>query len=254
MTAPIPRDIPDLPAIPGIASPITSSFVPATAVVAPTRRPRATAFRIFVALVAAAGVTIDLLAGSALHVLAYFTIQANILVAVTFAVSARRAWAARRPLSGAVTGATLLYIVITGLVYHLILTDRPGGFSMTGEAGAPTGWPWVADQLLHTVTPIVVIADWLLLTHPGRTALRHAATWVLYPLFYLVFSLIRGAMLAPGTPDRYLYPFVDVDRHGYVGILGNTAILGLGFYALALVTIAVDHLRPDPVRPRARRP
>jgi hypothetical protein len=61
-------------------------------------------------------------------------------------------------------------------------------------------------------------------------------------------------MLSPSTPARYLYPFVDVDRHGYVGILGNTAILGVSFYALALVVIALDHVRPDPFRHRSRRP
>ena len=63
------------------------------------------------------------------------------------------------------------------------------------------------------------------------------------------------ALLTPGTGrPRYLYPFLDVDRHGYKSVLGNALLLGLAFYALALLLIAVDHLRPDPVHPRRGRP
>ncbi|WP_406172009.1 Pr6Pr family membrane protein [Streptomyces sp. NBC_00996] len=252
MIAPLPKDIPDLPAIPGVPPP-PPSIVPATAVVAPTRRPLAAAFRLLVALAAATGVTIDLVLGNPVHVLSHFTIQSNALVALVFTASAWRAWTARRPLPGMLTGGTLLYISITGLVYHLILTNQAGGFSITDDVAPLTGWQAVANHLLHTVTPIAVLADWLLLTRPTPLVVRNAATWLVYPLAYLAFSLARGAMMSPGTPLRYLYPFVDVDRHGYAGILGNAAILGLAFYVLALLAVAVDHLRPDPARRRVLR-
>ncbi|MFD5627084.1 Pr6Pr family membrane protein [Streptomyces sp. NPDC127072] len=253
MTAPIPKDIPELPAIPGIPAPVPF-LVPATAVVAPVRRPLAATFRILVALTAATGVAIDLILGDPLRVLSYFTVQSSLLVAVVFIASAGRAWTARRPLPGVVTGGTLLYISITGLVYHLILANESSVFSMTGDAAPPTGWQAVANHLLHTVTPIAAAVDWLLLTRPAPLALRHAATWLLYPLAYLVFSLARGAMVSPGSPARYLYPFLDVDRHGYPGVLANALLLGLAFYALALLLVTLDHLRPDPVRRRSRHP
>jgi hypothetical protein len=253
MISPIPRDIPDLPAIPGII-PSTHSFVPATAVVAPAHRPATAAYRLLVALAAAAGVAIDMKLGNPVRVLSYFTIQTNLLVAVVFVASARRAWSARRPLPGVLTGGTLIYISITGLVYHLILTNESTPFSMTGGVDTLSGWHAVANQLLHTVTPIAVVLDWLLLTRPTPLAFRNAATWLLYPLAYLAFCLARGAVLSPGNPARYLYPFVDVDRHGYTGVLGNAAVLGVAFYALALLIVTIDHVRPDPVRRRVRRP
>ncbi|MFE9990866.1 Pr6Pr family membrane protein [Streptomyces sp. NPDC005381] len=251
MITPMPRDIPDLPAIPGISPPFVS-FVPATAVATPTRRPFTAVFRILVALAAAVGVAIDVRLGSPVRVLSYFTIQTNLLVALVFAASARRAWSARRPLPGVLTGGTLIYISITGLVYHLLLANESSPFSMTGGGDTLSGWHAVANHLLHTVTPIAVVLDWLLLTRPAPLAFRNAVTWLLYPLAYLVFSLARGAAIPPGNPVRYLYPFVDVERHGYAGVLGNTAILGVAFYALALLIIAVDHVRPDPVRRRVR--
>jgi hypothetical protein len=252
MITPMPRDIPDLPAIPGIPSSI-HSFVPATAVVAPTRRPAVAIYRFLVALAAAAGVAIDMKLGDPARALSYFTIQVNVLVAVVFAASARRAWSARRPLPGVLTGGTLTYISIAGLVHHLILANASTPFSVAGSAGTLSGWHAVASHLLHTVTPIAVVLDWLLLTRPVPLALRDAAVWLLYPLVYLAFTVARGAMLSPGAPTRYLYPFADVDRHGYAGVLGNAAILGVTFCVLALVVVVLDHVRPDPVRRRLRR-
>jgi len=251
MIAPIPKDIPNLPAIPGLPAP-APSVVPATAVVAPVRRPLAAAFRLLVAAAAAAGVAIDLVLGSPLQVLSYFTIQSNVLVTVVFTFSAWRAWTTRRPLPPFLTGETLLYIGITGLVYHLILANDSPPFSMTGEVETLTGWPAVTNQLLHTATPIAALLDWLFLTRPARLSLRHTSTWLLYPVAYLAFSLARGELIATGTEARYLYPFLDVDQHGYKGVLGNALLLGLAFYALALLLVALDHIRPNPIRRRAK--
>ncbi|MFF7447327.1 MULTISPECIES: Pr6Pr family membrane protein [unclassified Streptomyces] len=250
MTAPIPRDIPDLPAVPGMPA-LLPSPVPATAVVAPVRRPLTAAYRLLVALVAAGAVTIDLILGSPTRVLSYFTIQSNILLALVFVAAAKRAWSARRALPAALTGATLLYVLITGSVYHLLLAEAANPFSMTGGATAPTGWQSLANHVLHTAVPIAAVVDWLLLTAPGRLHLRQAATWLLYPMAYLAFSFARGELLLPGTPGRYLYPFLDVDLHGYKTILGNALLLGLAFYALAVLLVALDHARPNPIRHRA---
>jgi hypothetical protein len=251
MTAPIPRDIPDLPAVPGMPA-LLPSPVPATAVVAPCRRPLTAAFRLLVALTAAAAVWIDLLLGSPVRVLSYFTIQSNILLALVLALAARRAWTARRPLPSLVTGGTLLYITITGLMYHLILAHAASPFSMTGGTAAPTGWQAITNQILHTATPIAAAVDWLFLTAPGRLHLRQAATWLLYPMAYLAFSLARGELILPGTPGRYLYSFLDVGQHGYKNVLGNALLLGLSFYALATLLVALDHARPKPIRHRAK--
>ncbi|CAL9500567.1 hypothetical protein SUDANB105_03407 [Streptomyces sp. enrichment culture] len=252
MTAPIPRDIPDLPAIPGIPG-LLPAPVPAAAVVAPARRPLAAVFRLLTALTALTGVTIHLMLGSPLRVLGYFTIQSSILLALVLLLSARRAWTARNPLPGALTGAVLVYAVIAGLVYHLLLADTATPFTMTDQATAsPTLWHTAANHLLHTVVPAAAVLDWLLLTAPGRLHLRQAPGWMLYPLAYLAFSFIRGELLIPGTQARYLYPFLDVEAHGYKGVLGNALLLGLSMYAFAVLLVALDHARPNPIRHRAK--
>ncbi len=225
--------------------------VPAEAVVPPVRRPRVAALRALIALAAVTGVVIDLVTGSPFRVLSYFTVQSNVLVAVVLGLSAWRAWGARRPLPPWLTGATVFFITITGLVYHLVLANGSSGFTMT-EEGPTSNWHALANHLLHTVTPLGVALDWLLLTRPGGLRPRHAALWLLYPLAYLAFALTRGALLPPGSPARYPYPFLDVAAHGYAGILGNAIIFGSAFYALALLTVALDRFRPGPRGPKNR--
>ncbi|WP_415948327.1 Pr6Pr family membrane protein [Streptomyces sp. KLOTTS4A1] len=212
------------------------------------RRPLAAAFRALISLAALTGIAINLLlSDSTLRVLSYFTIQTNILVAVVFALAARRAWKGDPPLPAWATTGTVLYISITGLVYHAILANASSGFSMTDETAAGlTGWREAANQLLHTATPLAAVADWLLLTRPGGLRPRHAALWLLYPLAYLAFCLLRGALMPPGSEARYPYPFVDVDQHGYPAALRNAVILGLSFYALALTFLTLDRIRPAP--------
>lgn len=252
MTAPIPRDIPELPAVPGPPL-LLPAPVPATAVVPPVRRPVAAVFRLLTAVAAAAGVALELLLGPPARVLGYFSVQTGVLVAVVMALSARRASQARRTLPSGLTGATLLYALTSALVYHLLLGHTTPPFSMTGATAAPERWhaQWATLQVLHLLVPTAVLLDWLLLTPAARLHLRQTAAWLLYPLAYLIFSLTRAAFLPATSPSRYLYPFLDVAAHGYRSTLANALLLGLAMYALAILLVALDHTRPTPVRRHA---
>jgi hypothetical protein len=246
MTAPIPRDIPDLPPIPGHAT-LRPTVVPATAIVTPVRRRLVAAFRLLTALLALTGVTIELIAGGRLTtVLSHFTIQSGILLALVMLASARCAWSAHHPLPSALTGAALFYVAAAGLVHHVLLASTWSPFAVSQGAG--TGWQTAATHILHTAVPAAAALDWLLLTTPGRLHQRQAPGWLLYPLAYLAFSLARGELLLPSSQDHYLYPFLDVDQHGYKGVLGNALLIGLALYALAVLLVALDHIRPDPLR------
>jgi hypothetical protein len=54
--------------------------------------------------------------------------------------------------------------------------------------GAQAGRQAVANQLLHTVTPLGALLDWLLRPLPGGLRTRDAALWLLCPLAYLIFA------------------------------------------------------------------
>ncbi|MFE7810592.1 Pr6Pr family membrane protein [Streptomyces sp. NPDC057433] len=253
MTAPIPRDIPDLPVIPGRRTNLMPSSAPAGAVAPPVRRPLTAAYRLLLALAAIAAVTVELLLGSPARVLSHFAIQSTLLLAVVMLASAGRAWAARRPLPGALTGATLLYVVAAALVHHVLPADATPAFTMTDPTttaaltGTAATLAALAPPALHTALPVAAVLDWLLLSPPARTRLAHAAAWLLYPTAYLTFALTLGALLPDGAA-RFLHPFQDIGRHGYQHVLGVSLLLLLALYALALVLVTADRTRPDPVR------
>ncbi|MGY1400615.1 Pr6Pr family membrane protein [Streptomyces sp. SS10] len=244
MTAPIPRDIPDLPALPRTAPQLLPSVVPARAVVPPVRRPLTGVYRLALAVLATAAALTEILLGSPTRVLSYFVLQSTALLALVTFASARRAWTARHPLPGAVTGAALLYVVVAALVHHIALADAAPAYAMAAGSGGGATWlEPVAGHLLHTVLPVAALLDWLVLTPSARMHLRHATTWLLYPLAYLAFTLARGELL-PGSAGRYLYPFLDVARHGYRSVLANALLVGLAIYAVAVLLVALDHTRP----------
>ncbi|MEU8525202.1 MULTISPECIES: Pr6Pr family membrane protein [Streptomyces] len=238
-----PRDTPTTGAVAGSAE---GTAVPLA------RRPYAAAFRALIALAAIVGVGIECVYGRVPVVLSFFTIWSNIGVAVVMGWGAVRAWTGRTPLPAVWTGGLLLCISVVGLVFHFVLANEASEFNQAAEIAELTGAKAVANQLLHTVTPIATVLDWLLLTLPGALHWRHAAQWLAAPAAYLTFALIRGALLSPDTPTRYTYPFIDAAAHGYAGVLTNALVLGAAFYALGLAIVALDRIRPA-VGPRENR-
>ncbi|MFG3040130.1 Pr6Pr family membrane protein [Streptomyces sp. NPDC048330] len=227
--------------------------VPASAVLPPApRRPYAAAFRGLIALAAATGVVIECVVGDVLVVLSFFTVWTNILVALALSWGAVRAWTRRPPLPALWTGGVLLCITVVGLVFHLVLDNPASSFDQAAEIARLTGARAVANQLLHTVTPLGTALDFLLLTAPGALRWRHAAQWLAVPALYLAFALVRGALLSPGAPARYPYPFVDVAVHGYAGVLVNVLVLGTAFFLLGLAIVGLDRIRPAPPSPEYR--
>ncbi|MFH8339258.1 Pr6Pr family membrane protein [Streptomyces sp. AM6-12] len=242
MTAQIPREIPGLPPVPASSPLLPRSPAPARAVPAPSHRPAAAAFRLLTALLAAAGVTLAVLRSTPAHALSYFGVQAGVILAVTTLLSASRAWRGRRALPSWLTGAALLYALVSALTYHLLLARTP--FSMTAGSTPPERWhtQWITLQLLHTAAPAAALLDWLCLTPAPRLHLQQATTWLLYPLAYLAFCLTRGA--------PYLYPFLNPAAHGYRATLTNALLLGLATYILAGLIVTLDHTRPTPISRR----
>ncbi|MER5735612.1 Pr6Pr family membrane protein [Streptomyces sp. NPDC002262] len=197
-----------------------------------------------IALAAATGIVIECVQGNPLVVFSFFTIWSNMAVAVVLGLGAARAWTGRPPLPAVWTGGVLLCISIVGLVFHLVLDNPSSSFNQAADIARLTGARAVANQLLHTVTPLGVALDWLLLTPPGALRPRHAVLWLAAPGAYLVFALVRGALLPDGARTRYTYPFLDVTAHGYAGVLLNALVLGLAFCALGLLLVAADRFRP----------
>ncbi|WP_433721657.1 Pr6Pr family membrane protein [Actinoplanes sp. CA-051413] len=161
--------------------------------------------------------------------LPFFTIQSNVAYGVFAAWAAFRG----RDTPAALKGAVTLYVAITGLVYHLVLTNPASGFAVDPvHRNLPEA---IGNQLLHTVVPLLAVLDWLVFDERGRFRWCHALYWLAFPLGYLAFALIRGLVV-----DKYPYPFIDVNELGYDGVSISSAGFAIAFWILGLLFVAID--------------
>ncbi|GIZ07683.1 Pr6Pr family membrane protein [Flavobacterium sp. UMI-01] len=118
--------------------------------------------------------------------------------------------------------AIVMYITIVGLVYQFVLRQQ----------WHPQGLQMVVDELLHTVNPLVVVLYWY--WHENKSAVRYRQilNWLLYPVVYLVYILVRG-----NYSGFYPYPFVDVNNLGLTKVGINCGLLLLLFCGLSAAYI-----------------
>ena len=64
---------------------------------------------------------------------------------------------------------------------------------------------------------------------------RHIGLWVLYPLVYFAYVLLRGDLLG-----QYQYPFFDVGTLGYPQVFVNAGGILAGFVLIALAVVGLD--------------
>ncbi|WP_020664922.1 Pr6Pr family membrane protein [Amycolatopsis benzoatilytica] len=162
--------------------------------------------------------------GRVANLFAYFTIISNVLVLVTSAAIARGR--AASALMRVLWLDALVGIVVTGVVYQVALAG------LTELHGLNL----VADILLHRVTPVLCVVGWLFFA-PRVLEWRTVAWSLVYPLGWLVFTLIRGSL-----DGWYPYPFINADKLGYGQISLNCLLIGVFFIALASGAKAADRL------------
>ncbi|WP_217923046.1 Pr6Pr family membrane protein [Miltoncostaea oceani] len=125
----------------------------------------------------------------------------------------------------------VLAIAVTGVVFHLALSDLQ----------ELTGWNAFADFVLHTLSPILAVAGWVLFGPRGHLSPRVVALSVVAPVLWLAYTLVRGTLVQDRFGDDYYpYPFMDVQEHGYPVVLVNCAVVAVLFLALAYGALLLD--------------
>lgn len=167
------------------------------------------------------------LLGGLVSFFSYFTVITNTLVAVvlTCAVTDRESAARRWFLQPWVSSGIAVSIAVVGLAYSILLR----------HLWHPQGWQFIADELLHDVMPLLFLAYWWLCVPKGTLRLKHLPLWLIYPLVYFAYALLRGHLLG-----AYAYPFIDVALLGYPQVFVNAGGILLGFVLIALLVIGID--------------
>lgn len=167
------------------------------------------------------------LLGGLVSFFSYFTVITNTLVAVvlTCAVTDRESSARRWFLQPWVSSGIAVSIAVVGLAYSILLR----------HLWHPQGWQFIADELLHDVMPLLFLVYWWVCVPKGSLRLKHLPLWLIYPLVYFAYALLRGHLLG-----AYAYPFIDVALLGYPQVFVNAGGILAGFVLIALLVIGID--------------
>jgi hypothetical protein len=127
-----------------------------------------------------------------------------------------------------IRGAAVMYLITTFIVYGFLVNSFDNPFT--------TSRHWT-HTVLHQVIPVVMILDLFIRPFANRLAWRDALRWAIYPVIYLAWSLVRGAI-----DGWYPYDFIDP---GEVGGYGGVALYSIGitagFVSLGLLIVWVSH-------------
>lgn len=158
--------------------------------------------------------------GSLVNMYSYFTIQSNLLMlisAVLLAIKPDRTGT----LFEIVRMAGLVGITVTGVVFATVLE---GAIELEGQE------LW-NDRIFHYIVPAMAVVGYLVL-RPRTVFHRSAYLFLLWPLAWLAYTLIRAEMADPkfrgehGTTMNVPYDFLSVDLHS-VGSVALACILVL---------------------------
>ena len=173
---------------------------------------------------------------------AYYTMLTNMLCFVYFGYLIVMTPKTENPL---IKGAIVMSIVLTGLGYHLLLN---GAMEQgVGAVQKVTAADVVANQMVHTVVPLMSVLDYFLFTPKGDYKWYYPFTWLVIPFLYAIFIFIRAEassemFLGFNGKSRFPYPFLDVDTFG----VGKIILMLLGllvlYLALSYISYGVDKL------------
>ena len=164
--------------------------------------------------------------GAILTYFSFFTLLTNLIVALvlTFSLLAPNSRWGRFFSSPVVATGTALYIAMVGGVYSVLLR----------HVWNPEGLDKLADIILHDVVPVMYVAFWIFFVLKSGLRWKNPLSWAIYPIFYLAWILIRGAI-----SGRYPYPFVDAGQLGYPQVLLNSVVLLTIFLVIGFAVVAV---------------
>jgi hypothetical protein len=149
----------------------------------------------------------------------YFTIESNLIGIAVLLIMAIQTSRHRPPALEGLRGAATVYLTVTFVVVLVLLENVDVGLQLA----------WV-DIVLHKVTPVVIVADWILDPPLIPISWRRSLTWLAYPLVWLAYTLVRGALV-----DWYPYPFLNPANGGYGQVAVTVAIVLVASAVVCLV-------------------
>lgn len=155
--------------------------------------------------------------GEVVNFFSYFTHLTNIILVFVYLSGAWTLLQNRKPTvkQEMLRGGSVVFILVVGLVYETLLRR---------SLGSELSWN---NLVVHYINPVMALVDWLLYPPQQKLPKNTWLYWLIFPLGYLLYSLVRGALV-----NWYPYSFFDPVRQGGYG---GVALYSVGITLLFLL-------------------
>jgi hypothetical protein len=154
----------------------------------------------------------------------FFTNLTNIFAATVLIAGAIHILRRKEPTEtdDIIRGSATVAIAIVGLVFGLLLSQMDNDMI-----------PWT-NFVVHYLMPVVIVLDWLIQPPRAKLVPKHIWYWVIYPIAYLIYTLIHGAFT-----NWYPYWFIDPSKSpgGWTGVILYSAAITFGFLIVSFALL-----------------
>jgi len=127
-----------------------------------------------------------------------------------------------------------IMIMVTLLVYNILLAKDNSAFDYFTSLN---------NLLMHLILPIMFILDFVLFYEHGKVRWYYPLLCVIMPLVYVIYVLIRAAIVKGSASVIYPYFFLDVDKLGWGGFFIWISVLVVIFIAIGYILYVLDNIK-----------
>ncbi len=165
---------------------------------------------------------------SIINFFSFFTNLSNLFAATVLIIGALYLFRHHEPTArdDIIRGTAVVCMALVGVVFSALLRNVDLGHLL----------PWV-NIVLHYIMPIVIVADWLYQPPNTKLVFRQMWLWLIFPALYLVYSVIRGAIVG-----FYAYPFFNPAKSGgYGGVALYCIAIAVMFFFFSLLLMTLGN-------------
>mgnify|MGYP004509528777 FL=1 len=212
-----------------------------------TRKIISICYKVFTIFSLISGIFLNLSNTSSVRALmSYYTLQSNVICLIAFMIILILELLNKQyqtDIYYLIKGGLVITIAITAIIYHIALA--PGGFQMDALQNSINN-KQLANFLVHTVSPILVLLDYVLFDEKGHFKLFYPILWLIQPLNYVVYvytySNLGGSFYNIGGSRRFAYFFLDYKKLGYLEVLKWLIVIILGILIISELLVVLDKI------------
>ena len=207
-------------------------------------------YKIIGAILVAYGIAINLVGSTnALELMSYFTMISNLMVVAVLSLGTLVLLKVVKidvSLFRKIKGATIVATILMMVVYNFILIPFM-------RINIPSYQIYsIKDIFIHLLSPIIILADYLLFDEKGLFEYRDAFSFMYYLLIYfvylIIYELLGGRFIVSGVETIYPYFFLNIEVQGIWLTLFNILLIGLVFTGFGLLLVWVDQILKRPIK------